>query len=150
MSEAIQGTAALQRRLKAIGETRPLMRALQLSSIAEANRLVPRKTGNLQRSIHAGLLTDTTAEIKAGARYAVFVEKGTKPHIIRPKNRKALRWPNSRRLSGRARSGSGFSFATIVHHPGTRAQPFLIPGARAALAKGKLTDVIVAEWNGAA
>lgn len=147
MAEVVQGTAALQKRLKAIGETRPVMRALQLSSIAEAHRLVPRKTGYLQRTIQPGTLTDTSAEVKATANYAAYVEFGTKPHIIRPKNRKALRWPLSRRLSGRARSGSGFAFAAIVHHPGTKPHPFLIAGAKAALAKSKLADIIVSEWN---
>lgn len=130
-----------------------MMRALQLSTIAEANKLVPRKTGNLARSIGPGRLTDTEAQVVARARYAVFVERGTRPHVIRPKNRKALRFaagPGGRRLSGRPRVGAGVVFARIVHHPGTRAHPFLFPAARNAVEKGGLKDIVIAEWNGAA
>lgn len=40
---------------------------------------------------------------------------GTRPHIIRPKNKQVLRF----------RVGGQVVFAKVVHHPGTRAQPFL-------------------------
>ena len=47
--------------------------------------------------------------------YAVYVEFGTPPHIIRPKNGKALHW----------KSGGKNVFAKSVQHPGTRPQPFI-------------------------
>lgn len=130
-----------------------MMRALQLSTIAEAHTRVPHKTGNLARSIEPGRLTDTEAQVIARARYAAYVERGTKPHIIRPKNKKALRFAASaggRRLSGRPRVGADVVFATIVHHPGTKPHPFLIPAAQAAVEKGGLKDIVIKEWNGAA
>jgi hypothetical protein len=46
-----------------------------------------------------------------------FVEHGTRPHTIRPKRAKALRWVGP----------SGPIFAKKVEHPGTRAQPWLAP-----------------------
>lgn len=49
------------------------------------------------------------------APYGPFVHEGTPPHIIRPKNRQALRWT----------AGSDFVFAGKVHHPGYRGDPFL-------------------------
>ena len=140
---------ALLRRLHAIGEPKPLLRALQFATIHEAQALVPRKTGLLQRRILPGAITNDHAIVKADTPYAAPVEFGSKPHIIKPKRAKVLAWGGSRRLSGRLRSGSKpTNFATIVHHPGSRAHPYLIP--RAKKAAGKLKDVIVTQWNGAA
>ncbi len=54
--------------------------------------------------------------------YAPYLEEGTKPHVIRPKNRKALRF----RIGGRV------IYATIVHHPGTKAGHVLSTAVREA------------------
>ena len=51
--------------------------------------------------------------------YAAAVEGGQKPHEIRARNRKFLRWEQA----GEAR------FARVVQHPGTHARPFIGPGA---------------------
>jgi hypothetical protein len=140
---------ALLRRLKAIGEPEPLLRALQVSTIHEAQALVPRKTGLLQRRIVPGAITNGYAIVKADTPYAAPVEFGSKPHIIRPKNGRVLAWGGHRRLSGRLRSGSKpTNFAAFVHHPGSKAHPYLIPGAKKATAGMK--DVIVSQWNSAA
>jgi hypothetical protein len=48
------------------------------------------------------------------AKYAPFVEFGTAPHIIRPVNAKVL-----------ANAKTGEIFGTLVHHPGTKANPFM-------------------------
>ena len=145
----VEGMDALLRRMKAIGEPQPLLRALQLSTIHEAQALVPRKTGLLQRRIIPGALTNDHAIVKADTPYAAPVEFGSKPHIIRPKNGRVLAWGGNRRLSGRLRSGSKPDhFAAFVHHPGSKAHPYLIPGAKKATAG--MSDVIVSQWNSAA
>lgn len=150
MPETVQGMDALIRRMKALGETEPVMRALQLSAIHEAQARVPRKTGALQRSIGPGKLTDTTAEVVARTSYAVYVEKGTRPHVIVPKRARVLAWGGERRLSGRLRSGaSPTNFAAKVNHPGTKPKPYLEPGAKEAIHKAGLDEVVKA-WNGAA
>ncbi len=65
---------------------------------------------------------------------------------------RALRWAASSskgfRLSGSPRSGSSvqWAFATIVHHPGTKAYPFMIPGAKLAAQKQGV-NAIVTLWN---
>jgi len=92
---------------------------------AKAKSLTPRKTGNLQRSIlhridsapiptfaEVGLLGGGPAG-PLGQRYGVYVHEGTAPHEIRPKRAKALFWRGARHP------------VRSVHHPGTRAQPFL-------------------------
>lgn len=162
MAEQVIGSAALMRRLNAIGNptlTSNLMRRLATAAVAEQKRLVPRRTGNLARTIHIGAVTATTAQTVASANYARFVEGGTAPHEITPNAAKALRWAASsagRRLTGTPtkaaqRGGAGgLVFAKRVHHPGTKAHPYMVPGARAAVTKAGVADVITAAWNEAA
>lgn len=45
----------------------------------------------------------------------LFVLKGTQPHVIRPRRKKALRFE----------IGGEVIFAAVVHHPGTRADDFM-------------------------
>jgi len=55
------------------------------------------------------------------APHALFVHWGTEgPYEIRPSKKKALRWP----------SGSAFSFATSVMHPGYDGDPWLVNAAK--------------------
>jgi hypothetical protein len=155
---SLKGKVQLQRRLKAIGETRDLMAQLQLETIAEAKRLVPRKTGHLGRSILPGHVDDDSAVIEARTPYAAAVEFGTKRHVIVPKRASVLAWPASeggRRLSGRARTKGGKPvgptvFAMKVNHPGTKAQPYLIPAVKKAFERHGLRNLIVRRWNDAA
>ncbi len=57
------------------------------------------------------------------APYAVFVHWGTKPHIIRPREKKALRWPSGQ--GGK----TGFVFAKWAKHPGYAGDPWLVQAA---------------------
>jgi hypothetical protein len=50
----------------------------------------------------------------ANVPYAGFVLEGTAPHDIRPRNAQALHWTGP----------GGPVFARVVHHPGTRPDPF--------------------------
>jgi hypothetical protein len=54
--------------------------------------------------------------------YAPYLEEGTKPHIIRPKTKKALRF----KVGGRT------VFAAFVNHPGTKAGHVLTDAVRQA------------------
>ena len=144
----VQGLDDLIARLEAIGEPHPELRALQIATVQEAQKLVHRRTGHLQRSIVPGAISAKSAKVEARTPYAGFVERGTKAHKITAKNAKALAWGGSRRLTGTLRSGSAPThFAVSVNHPGTKAQPYLLPGARKAV--GRLKDVIVRLWNDA-
>lgn len=76
------------------------------------------KTGKLYKSV--GITygkQGTRAIIEAKAEHGSFIEEGTKAHIIRPKNKKALRF----------KGGSKYVFAKEVKHPGTKAKPFMQP-----------------------
>jgi hypothetical protein len=124
----LEGQEGLLRRLRAIGEARPLLRALQLETVRQAKLVVPRKTGNLGRSIVPGTVGRDWAEVEARMSYAAAIELGSKPHRITAKPGKVLAWPATaagRRLSGRANSralkgspglgqaGGGFGGVTI-------------------------------------
>ena len=72
-------------------------------------------TGHLRRSI-ATKMGDLEATIHtSNVKYAVIVEKGSKAHIIRPKNKKALYWKGAKRP------------VKLVNHPGSKAKPYLEP-----------------------
>lgn len=57
------------------------------------------------------------------APHALFVNFGTRPHEIRPKNKKALRWAG----------GGFFHFAKVVKHPGYRGDAYIIEAATEAV-----------------
>lgn len=64
--------------------------------------------------------------------YGKYVEFGTPPHIITPKEKKALKF----------KSGKGFIFSKKVRHPGTRPNPFIRNTVR-----NKLPKIIQEEIN---
>ena len=73
------------------------------------------KTGHLRRSISTKM-GDMEATIHtSNLKYAPMVEFGTKPHIIRAKNKKALYWKGAKHPIRK------------VNHPGSKAKPYLIP-----------------------
>ena len=73
------------------------------------------KTGHLIRSISTKM-GDMEATIHtSNLKYAPMVEFGTRPHIIRAKNKKALYWKGASHP------------VKQVNHPGSKAKPYLIP-----------------------
>jgi hypothetical protein len=54
------------------------------------------------------------------APHGAFVHFGTRPHVILPRDKKALRWVGA---------GDGFVFAKRVDHPGYEGDPFLYNAA---------------------
>jgi len=151
----LQGGPQLQRRLTALREgQKDILRNVGLAAVREAKILVPRRTGNLGRTIRVGGLTDSYVEVRAGGTsvvgYAAYVEFGTRAHLIVPRTKSILAWGGSRTLGGRLRKGSRATiFARRVNHPGTKPKPFLIPGIEKAIRMVGLSD-LVRRWNGAA
>lgn len=82
-----------------------------------SNRSV--KTGHLRRSIaFKTTMTEGTVHT-SNVKYSIVIEKGSKPHVIRAKNKKALYWEGASHP------------VKQVKHPGTKAKPFLIPAFEA-------------------
>jgi hypothetical protein len=154
----VRGVDNLQKRLDALaaaGKRREMMERLGLAARDEAKRLVPRKTGNLGRTIRTEGATERSVRVVAGGTrevgYAAYVEKGTGPHVIVPRKARVLAWGGARRLSGNLRSGASPEFfAMKVNHPGTKAQPYLVPGAQRAMSRGGLKESVIEIWNEAA
>lgn len=81
---------------------------------SDAKQLCPVDTGRLRSSIAADISSDgLSATIGTDVEYAAAIEFGTVAHTIRPVNGKALHFNGK--------------FFAVVHHPGTKARPFLYP-----------------------
>lgn len=104
------------------------LRAIQTR--ARAEHRFRTHTGNLERSVTTQLVSNwpVVGRIKLdsaitkttdGGSYGGYMHDGTKPHDIKPRDKRALRWVGK----------SGFVFAKVVHHPGTKADPFLYEAA---------------------
>ena len=151
----IRGQRDLEKRLRAIGDMQGFLRTVQLDTIAGGKARVHRRTGFLARSIVPGNVDETHAIVYVNAPYAAAEEFGSRQHVIVPKRAKVLAWPKaegSRRLSGRARSGTkrgDMAFATKVTIPARKGHPFIIPAALEALRKRGI-NAVVNRWNRAA
>jgi phosphatidylserine/phosphatidylglycerophosphate/cardiolipin synthase-like enzyme len=76
------------------------------------------KTGGMIRSLNSTLKgnTYTIEHSLQKAPHAAFVHWGTRPHVIKPRNKKALRFP----------VGGAFAFARQVNHPGYKGDPYFV------------------------
>ena len=88
---------------------------IQKDAISNLTKNGSVKTGHLRRGV-ANFRRGMTATVHASnVKYAVMVEKGTKAHIIKPKDKKALYWKGASHP------------VKQVNHPGSKAKPYLIP-----------------------
>jgi hypothetical protein len=116
-SEVVRLGHRLQARLDAACVTAVHAAVTEGAEHAVATRRYKDRTGNLSRKT-TGELTSAgvgkaEGEIRFDAKYASFVDGGTRPHLIRPKMGAGavLSWLDA---DGQRR------FARYVHHPGTR------------------------------
>lgn len=87
----------------------------------EARQRAPHKTGTLQRSILPEF-SSLHGIVKVNEKYGLYIEQGTGPFDIRPRNKKALMWPGAAHP------------VRVVHHPGLKARPFFQPAIEASYA----------------
>ena len=73
------------------------------------------KTGHLRRGITTDVGNMEVTVHTSNIKYARGVEEGTRAHIIKAKNKKALYWKGAKHP------------VKSVRHPGSKAKPFLIP-----------------------
>lgn len=106
--------------------------------VAELRAVAPEgETGDTRRGIDAvpgGSPLRPAATVRSLGKGGDFVEAGTVPHEIRPRNGQALRFlGGGRRVSQPAPSSrvatraGGVVFAKVVRHPGTPARPWFRP-----------------------
>ncbi|TXG76783.1 hypothetical protein E6Q11_04075 [Candidatus Dojkabacteria bacterium] len=115
---------------RAGGDAKPLVKAALANSATTIQRNVreraPHRTGTLQRSV-LFTVDYPTAKVSVQEKYGSYIEDGTRPHDIVPKNKKALFWKGA------------YSPYKRVHHPGTKAKPFFKPGVEAS--ENKVKDI---------
>lgn len=95
--------------------------AVQVEDYVEAEAAKHNKTGRLVRSIYRRQIA-TGWEIghdPQHAPHALFVHWGARPHVIRRKVKKSLRWP----------AGGAFAFAKKVDHPGYKGDAWMVRAA---------------------
>jgi len=88
----------------------------------EAKIEAPVRTGRLRSSIRSRI-QPFKGIVEPTVDYAIYVHEGTSAHIIRPVRRKALYWKGAKHP------------VKMVHHPGTKANPFMKRGAEKAEGK---------------
>lgn len=121
---------------------RDALRTLGREMKRTAESIVKVKTGKLKRSIFWRVV-GMVLHFGAAAHYAGYVEHGTRPHIIRPRRAKVLRFEvygrpevitrRGRKVRihrgrrGRFARARQVVFAMFAKHLGTTAQPFIGP-----------------------
>jgi phage gpG-like protein len=100
---------ATRRAIKRAGERYHRM----IHDYIDARKAFTPRTGQLQRSINIRF-ERFSAIISVNTEYAPYVEYGTRPHTIMPRNRKALKIPTR----------DGFIFRKRVSHPGSKPYPY--------------------------
>jgi hypothetical protein len=123
---------------EAVGSLRNLPQSLERTTILRMSQIAydvaqrgagrhskPGGTGALFQSLYNRSLPKgrEVGHDTRRAPHALFVNLGTRPHEIRPKNKKALRWAG----------GGFFHFAKVVKHPGYRGDAYIIEAATAAV-----------------
>jgi HK97 gp10 family phage protein len=95
----------------------------------------PWKTGHLAQSIVKEIDEDGNATLRALASYAIYVEKGTAPHEIKPVNASVLAFHLM---------GGNMVFTKLVRHPVTRPNPFMQRAVDAA--REKVEETFAELW----
>ncbi|MEM2003901.1 MAG: hypothetical protein QXQ37_04535, partial [Nitrososphaerota archaeon] len=85
----------------------------------------PVYTGRLKNSIKVSRERRNRICVLAEAPYSGFVEFGTRPHIIRPRQKQVLRFEADGKVV----------YATRVYHPGAGPKPFFRPAFQYAAEK---------------
>lgn len=75
------------------------------------------QTGNLRRSIYRRVYSANKGIVATDEKYGEYVEFGTRPHVIRPRNKKMLAF----KVNGK------MVFARSVRHKGSKPYPYMQP-----------------------
>ena len=99
---------------------RELLDRLGSAILADMRAGCPRDTNVLLEALDKATVDTAAGPVEQigsrGVDYAASVEMGSRPHVIRSHGP----WPLRNRETGQV-------FGQVVHHPGTKAQPFMRP-----------------------
>ena len=121
-----------------------ILEGIAYDLVEELKKMCPVDKGSLKNSIK--LVKFGGGYHITSLKYAWYVEYGTPPHIIRPKNKKSLAFEFTKGVGGRkARLEAGIRKGNAneiivreVKHPGTSPQPFIRP-----ILNTKLKEIIL-------
>lgn len=115
-----------------------LLKKLAGSGERFMKRDMPVDTGHMRSSVSSQVFGEAGARITVSANYAKYVNDGTRPHIIRPRNARCLAFApfGARGSLSRGQRTSFFTFGgktvetglvcvKVVHHPGAKGQHFV-------------------------
>lgn len=95
------------------------------------------QTATARRALHSGVEPAGKNKIRMylahGVRYGGILEEGSKPHVIRAKNKKALYWKGASHP------------VKALKHPGTKPRAIVQPTAKKY--KVKVRDTLVKWWS---
>lgn len=104
------------------GATDRALERIADAAFKQSQRDVPVDTGDLKASGRVFRRSDGAYVIEYSADHSVVVEKGSKPHIIEPRDADALRFETA---------AGEVVYAMRVRHPGTAPNPYLGPAVDA-------------------
>lgn len=108
----------------------------ELENRAKVNAPWKDRTAHARQGLHGDVnvkSNEYTISLSHGVEYGGILEDGSPPHIIRPKNKKALYW------KGAAHP------VKLVHHPGTKGYPIVKPTMENN--KYKIRDTVIRLWG---
>lgn len=107
-----------------------------LENEAKTNAPWADRTSHARQAIHSGVegsVDEYSIYLSHGVEYGEVLEEGSKPHIIRPKNKKYLYW------KGAAHP------VKEVHHPGTKGKPIIVPTLERN--KERIRNTVIDYWG---
>lgn len=121
----VNGVTTVRNELRQLPEAVEASVIRQMAQIAydsaERSADAHTKTGAMRQSLFARAIPKgrEVGHDLQRAPHALFVQLGTRPHVIEPSKKKALRWT----------AGGAFVFAKRVNHPGYRGDAYLVRAA---------------------
>jgi hypothetical protein len=110
--------------------------ARNLENEAKANAPWKDRSAHARQGLHGDAKMndgEITISLSHGVEYGGILEEGSKPHIIRPKNKKALYWKGADHP------------VKLVHHPGTK--KYATVGPTMEKNKYKIRDDVIRLWE---
>lgn len=110
--------------------------ALNLENEAKVNAQWTDRTGHARQALNGKASNkgnDYVISLSHGVEYGEILEEGSKPHVIRPKNKKALYWRGANNP------------VKVVNHPGTKGKPIIGPTLENNI--GNIKNTVIDYWS---
>ncbi|MGL5714184.1 MAG: hypothetical protein ACRCX2_14285 [Paraclostridium sp.] len=110
--------------------------AQDLENKAKQNAQWTDRTGHARQALNGEASNkgnDYVISLSHGVEYGEILEEGSKPHVIRPKNKKALYWRGANHP------------VKVVNHPGTKGKPIIGPTLENNI--GNIKNTVIDYWS---